>query len=445
MGNAMLLAGVVAGFVGLTEVGLRAFSPVQLTTIGTDTAENARLYGWGFGPGERILVSDPDTNQIHVDIANQSGWRDKNREVAKPPGTLRILALGDSNTFGAIVPGARVYTRLLEERLRAEGYSAEILNMAYGGWSTDQELEAFRNEGRRYQPDIVLVQFTSNDPGENLGREGATQGKPFRYVLDGPESLVREAVIVPGLTPDKPAAWRRRIKRFVRSSEVLKRTYLAYSVLRYQAPHAGGEGYRVTHRRLMLVTYRLGLDKDDPLYRFLEGHLDQTVNRHQIETALQASPNRGRLNDIMEMMAPYWFHDYWTVENYYYPPPDPDSPAWRLTLALLRTIGKEAKAMGAQTWIMSDQEEGAYTWLRRWSHISPDPASREAFMAANDILRRFAMKNDMEFVETLRPVTRARLDPHPNQDGNQAMADNVYHHLMNHHADLMAGFRTPRP
>ena len=132
----------------------------------------------------------------YFDRANGGGWRDRKRALDKPDGVYRILALGDSNTFGFIVPAEKTYTRMLEDRLRADGIDAEVLNMGVAGWGTDQALEALRRDGVLHQPDLVIVQFDENDLGENLRyRDTGKFGRrvPFYYqVVENGEARRRD-------------------------------------------------------------------------------------------------------------------------------------------------------------------------------------------------------------------------------------------------------------
>ena len=75
--------------------------------------------------------------------------------------------LGDSVTYGAIVGQADTYTAVLERKLRANGVDAEVINISYGGWGADQELEALTLEGLAYKPDLVILQFCHNDGGQH--------------------------------------------------------------------------------------------------------------------------------------------------------------------------------------------------------------------------------------------------------------------------------------
>src|SRR5262245_3364074 len=94
---------------------------------------------------------------------NAYGVRGPAFAVAKPPGTIRIVMVGDSFTFG----GAREsesQPRQLERALNAGGGARyEVINLGVPGYNTEQELQFFRAKGRALAPDVVIVAFTLSD------------------------------------------------------------------------------------------------------------------------------------------------------------------------------------------------------------------------------------------------------------------------------------------
>jgi hypothetical protein len=102
-----------------------------------------------------------------VEGANRAGFRDGERMVDKPEGVYRIAVLGDSYTTAPDVDVRRTYWRLLPERLRQCGFAAgkdiETLGFAVGGYGTGQEAIALETVAMRYQPDLVLLQFSAAD------------------------------------------------------------------------------------------------------------------------------------------------------------------------------------------------------------------------------------------------------------------------------------------
>ncbi|HXJ34385.1 MAG TPA: GDSL-type esterase/lipase family protein [Candidatus Eisenbacteria bacterium] len=100
---------------------------------------------------------------------NRDGLRDRDFAVPKPPGTLRILALGDSVTLGWGVPEDAMFTKRLEGILSARrGAPVEVVTAAVAGWNTVQELAFLAQQGFGYEPDVVVVGYVVNDSGTPL-------------------------------------------------------------------------------------------------------------------------------------------------------------------------------------------------------------------------------------------------------------------------------------
>ena len=178
------------------ELLLRRFYPITTRTSGTVTASaapNAAIYGWAFPPNFTWKAPDPDTGELLTHRTNSRGWKDVEHELRKSPDKVRVLVIGDSETFG-IVPNDQLYTRKLEQLFHNAGYDVEVISLGYGGWGTDQALVALEKEGIRYQPDIVISQFSSNDLTENLSLKGIHKhNKPFTaYILDDQLVIWRE-------------------------------------------------------------------------------------------------------------------------------------------------------------------------------------------------------------------------------------------------------------
>lgn len=103
---------------------------------------------------------------MHAGLATNSlGFRDREFAPNKPPGAIRILALGDSATVGLGVPEPEnTWPKQLEARLRRAGLAnAAVLNLGVGGYDPEQEAELLRARGLALEPDLVLVLVTLND------------------------------------------------------------------------------------------------------------------------------------------------------------------------------------------------------------------------------------------------------------------------------------------
>ncbi len=115
------------------------------------------LIGHEHGPNRAARLMGVDVT------TNSRGLRDREFSYARTPGTLRILMLGDSFTEGWGVPEGDTFPKRIERMYAASGIKAEVINTGVGNWDTIEEVEYFLTEGRKYQPDIVVLNFFVND------------------------------------------------------------------------------------------------------------------------------------------------------------------------------------------------------------------------------------------------------------------------------------------
>lgn len=95
---------------------------------------------------------------------NSRGLRDKEYTLEKPSGVRRIVVIGDSHTWGYGVNDDEIYTERLESFLP----NTEVINLGVTAYDLVQEINYFRREGLKYDPDMLIVGFTQNDILDNL-------------------------------------------------------------------------------------------------------------------------------------------------------------------------------------------------------------------------------------------------------------------------------------
>jgi hypothetical protein len=110
--------------------------------------------------------------------------------------------------------------------------------------------------------------------------------------------------------------------------------------------------------------------------------------------------------------------------------PDTSSFPWRLLFTLLEEVHRLSVSAGADFAIRSDNEAGFYNWERYWFRIAAEKIWRTNYLAPSSILKNFAERNGIGFVENARTYQRARNDPHPNIQGNHAMALDFRDHVL---------------
>ena len=98
-------------------------------------------------------------------LINARGLRDYEYSTRKEPGTFRIVGVGDSSLFGWGVrledSGLKVLERRLNERFRPQKF--EVIDFAVPGYNTAMEAETFVRKCLDYAPDLVLLNFNTND------------------------------------------------------------------------------------------------------------------------------------------------------------------------------------------------------------------------------------------------------------------------------------------
>jgi hypothetical protein len=127
------------------------------------------VLGWAGQPKAKYLRYTPE---YRVTIAiNSKGWRDVEHDYIKPAGTFRIVILGDSHMEAKSVDLEEAFCRQLEHLIQKSellGKKIEVINLGMSGYGTLQEYLAFVEEGKRYNPDLVLLAFFAyNDLQDN--------------------------------------------------------------------------------------------------------------------------------------------------------------------------------------------------------------------------------------------------------------------------------------
>jgi len=102
------------------------------------------------------------SNSINVDTLNERF----EYKPMKEKGTYRVVALGDSFTFGLHVSTDDNWTELLEEKLNKQFVCTniskfEVINLGVSGYDRAYAVERFKKRGVKYSPDLVMWLDTS--------------------------------------------------------------------------------------------------------------------------------------------------------------------------------------------------------------------------------------------------------------------------------------------
>lgn len=157
----LVIAGLSMVFVlGIAEVALRLLqAPDPLWTRADAVLHHVQVPGIE----TRFRTAEWDTG-VRI---NSVGLRDD--EVGeKLKDTLRVLALGDSFTWGFGVESDESWVSLLDRSLREHGKAVEVVNGGVPSYSPMLEYLYLENHGMALEPDVVLVAFDMSDLQDDL-------------------------------------------------------------------------------------------------------------------------------------------------------------------------------------------------------------------------------------------------------------------------------------
>ncbi|HQH73954.1 MAG TPA: GDSL-type esterase/lipase family protein, partial [bacterium] len=127
-----------------------------------ETDPNFRAFEWD---SKTLWKLKPDfrgpTYGHHVRI-NSAGFRGPDEYSLEPHHALRILAIGDSRTYGFEVPDESTFCQVLQTELRGKGVDAEVINAGTHGYSAVQ-CRAKLEQLLAYRPRVVIFSAGYND------------------------------------------------------------------------------------------------------------------------------------------------------------------------------------------------------------------------------------------------------------------------------------------
>ena len=187
--NLLLLAAICVTAFVLLEAGLRltmfhcAMPEPNLCRFGVVKYFFNRTEGGGdLAPNQDGVWAIWPHRPYHVQT-NSDGLR--NVEEADGSHDIRILAIGDSFTFGPYVPNEDSWPAQLERLLDAAPHphaTAQVLNAGVAGYTIVDEYHYLKERGLALQPDLVILAFFPNDISDMRGLQRDYLARPVRRV-----------------------------------------------------------------------------------------------------------------------------------------------------------------------------------------------------------------------------------------------------------------------
>lgn len=157
-GAALLVLCGIAVALLLGEGVIRLWDPPVSRPALIQIHRTSDVFGWELVPGASGVGMLGEVIEI-----NAAGQRDVDHPALPAAGVPRIVAIGDSFTFGMGVARDDTWPRQLEARLAAKGTAVEVVNLGVIGYNTWQYLEVLRRRALALRPALVVVAFFVDD------------------------------------------------------------------------------------------------------------------------------------------------------------------------------------------------------------------------------------------------------------------------------------------
>ncbi len=135
---------------------------------------------FGYQPGLDVNERAADGTPI---VITSDGLWDRPHTKPKPPGTYRVVILGDSVPNDPSIPFTSRFPSRIEALLkeRLPNRTIEVLNVSCEGYNTVQEVELLERVGLAYEPDLVVLAYVLNDPFMQDGSYRRTGNSYFMF------------------------------------------------------------------------------------------------------------------------------------------------------------------------------------------------------------------------------------------------------------------------
>ncbi|RJO66129.1 MAG: hypothetical protein C4523_13695 [Myxococcales bacterium] len=211
----LLLLAAVFSAAALGEIGLRVlgFDAPALYEYDPDL-------GYHLQPGASGVYKLEGRGSY---LINSHGMRAPEVSLEKPPGTYRVVLLGDSYIEALQVDWEQTVSHQLAVRLEKRlGRPVEVLPMGASGYGTGQQYLGLLRDGLKFAPDLVLLMFLpGNDPIDNNRTLRRANDRPF-FIMHG-DSLTIDNAFRDSPLNQLRRSWMGRLIYFIRERSALVR------------------------------------------------------------------------------------------------------------------------------------------------------------------------------------------------------------------------------
>jgi hypothetical protein len=155
----------------VAEIALRTIWPQEIMT---PTYMYSEQYVNALYPNTEMVEEKAGHWRFTYTI-NSYGYRGRLVKPSNEYAKKNLVLLGDSYTFGEGVDDGDEYAAVLDRQLQGQ---LDVVNLGVPGWGLTQQIRRYFEFGILYKPAVVVLQFSANDPLDNLAY-------PVARIVDG--------------------------------------------------------------------------------------------------------------------------------------------------------------------------------------------------------------------------------------------------------------------
>lgn len=138
-------------------------------------------------PGQQTWFGKDDPAQggllpIRINAHSQRG---EDYPLAKAPGELRVVVVGDSLTMGQGVLDDQTYPAVLGELLAAERAGVRVVNAGVNGWTSWHYMRWAQTQLERFRPDVLVIGLFLGNDADPVTAAPQAVGVPLENALRG--------------------------------------------------------------------------------------------------------------------------------------------------------------------------------------------------------------------------------------------------------------------
>jgi len=223
-------------------------------------------------------------------------------------------------------------------------------------------------------------------------------------------------------------------KRLLLNMEIIKRLYSIDILYKLKQVYWDGKTvnnkYLINDKNIKRFKLKYKYTDKDYVIKTLHKMIGFNIKEEDLKDIIVKYSKYNSIDAALRIFENRPFSNKWK-ENYFYPEkPILENHKWKLFSAIVNNMANIINKNNSEFAILSDVDIGKYKWSTYWGLINNSDESKNNYLGMNELIKNIVNQRGGRLIENNIEVKRARNDSHPNIEGNNAMANNIYEFLM---------------